>query len=35
LSIVKAVVEKAGGSIAIASQPAQGATVTVRLPLLP
>jgi signal transduction histidine kinase len=33
LAICKAVVEKAGGTIAIASQPSQGATVTVRLPL--
>jgi signal transduction histidine kinase len=35
LSICKAIVEKAGGSIALASQPGQGATVTVRLPLAP
>jgi signal transduction histidine kinase len=33
LAICKAVVERAGGSIAIASQPGQGTTVTVRLPL--
>ena len=33
LAICKAVAEKAGGTIAIASQPSQGATVTVRLPL--
>lgn len=33
LAICKAVVERAGGSIALASQPGQGTTVTVRLPL--
>ena len=33
LAICKAIVEKAGGSIAIASQPGRGATLTVRLPL--
>jgi signal transduction histidine kinase len=38
LAICKAIVERAGGSIAIASQPSpdlpnQGTTVTVRLPL--
>jgi len=32
LAICKAIVERAGGSIAIASQPGQGATVSVRLP---
>jgi signal transduction histidine kinase len=33
LAITKAVVERAGGLISIASQPGQGTTVTVRLPL--
>ncbi len=33
LAICKAVVERAGGSIALTSQPGQGTTVTVRLPL--
>lgn len=33
LAICKAIVERAGGSIEIASEPGQGATVTVRLPL--
>jgi signal transduction histidine kinase len=33
LAIAKAVIERAGGSIAIASQLGQGTTVTVRLPL--
>ncbi len=32
LAICKAIVERAGGSIAIASQPGQGTTVTVHLP---
>ena len=35
LAICKAVVERAGGSIALTSQPGQGTTVTVRLPLRP
>jgi signal transduction histidine kinase len=35
LAICKAVVERAGGSIGIVSQPGQGTTVTVRLPLVP
>lgn len=33
LAICKAVVERAGGTIALASQPGQGTSVTVRLPL--
>ena len=33
LAICKAAVERAGGSISIASQPDQGTTVTVHLPL--
>ena len=33
LAICKAVVQKAGGAITLASQPGQGATVTLRLPL--
>jgi len=33
LAICKAIVERAGGSIALASRPGEGATVTVRLPL--
>lgn len=33
LAIAKAIVEQAGGSIEIASQPGQGTTVTVRLPV--
>jgi len=35
LAICKAIVERAGGAIAIASQPDQGTTVTVRLPVVP
>lgn len=35
LSICKAIVDTAGGEISITSQPAQGTTVTVRLPLAP
>ncbi len=35
LAICKAVAERAGGSIALASQPGQGTTVTVQLPLTP
>lgn len=35
LAISKAIAVRAGGSIAIASQPAQGTTVTVRLPRAP
>ena len=34
LAISKAIVDRTGGSIAIASQPGQGATVTVALPLV-
>ncbi len=33
LAMCKAVVEKAGGAVTLASQPGQGTTVTVRLPL--
>ena len=33
LAICKAVVEKAGGTIALASKPGKGTTVTVRLPM--
>ena len=35
LSICKAIAEKAGGSISISSQPGQGTTVNIRLPLNP
>ena len=35
LAICKAIAERAGGTIAIASQPGQGTTVTVRLPVVP
>jgi signal transduction histidine kinase len=34
LAICKAIVERAGGTISIASQPAAGSTVTVRMPLV-
>ncbi|MGH9599956.1 MAG: sensor histidine kinase [Terracidiphilus sp.] len=34
LAICKAIVERAGGSIALASKPGEGTTVTVRLPII-